>query len=110
MALWLAGGVQPSGFQSAAGMRMANAPIIIEQKYRAPMTTKVWTTPTAVGVLKCFIRATDMGEAMNAPPTATPARSADRRRETRSEEHTSELQSLMRISYAAFCLNKKHTT
>src|SRR3546814_7517856 len=27
---------------------------------------------------------------------------------TRSEEHTSELQSLMRISYAVFCLNKKH--
>src|SRR3546814_5335948 len=30
--------------------------------------------------------------------------------EDRSEEHTSELQSLMRISYAVFCLNKKHTT
>src|SRR3546814_6000935 len=27
----------------------------------------------------------------------------------RSEEHTSELQSLMRISYAVFCLNKKST-
>src|SRR3546814_8812775 len=27
----------------------------------------------------------------------------------RSEEHTSELQSLMRISYAVFCLNKKTT-
>src|SRR3546814_10263990 len=27
--------------------------------------------------------------------------------EWRSEEHTSELQSLMRISYAVFCLNKK---
>src|SRR3546814_8972813 len=26
---------------------------------------------------------------------------------SRSEEHTSELQSLMRISYAVFCLNKK---
>src|SRR3546814_9205968 len=26
----------------------------------------------------------------------------------RSEEHTSELQSLMRISYAGFCFNKKH--
>src|SRR3546814_3674425 len=26
----------------------------------------------------------------------------------RSEEHTSELQSLMRISYAVFCLNTKH--
>src|SRR3546814_1744301 len=28
----------------------------------------------------------------------------------RSEEHTSELQSLMRISYAVFCLNKKKQT
>src|SRR3546814_2014768 len=27
----------------------------------------------------------------------------------RSEEHTSELQSLMRISYAVFCLQKKNT-
>src|SRR3546814_3826657 len=30
--------------------------------------------------------------------------------EERSEEHTSELQSLMRISYAVFCLKKKNTT
>src|SRR3546814_2755317 len=29
------------------------------------------------------------------------------RHHLRSEEHTSELQSLMRISYAVFCLNKK---
>src|SRR3546814_7198796 len=29
-------------------------------------------------------------------------------REQRSEEHTSELQSLMRISYAVFCLKKKN--
>src|SRR3546814_6739571 len=28
----------------------------------------------------------------------------------RSEEHTSELQSLMRISYAVFCLKKKNNT
>src|SRR3546814_1506224 len=33
--------------------------------------------------------------------------SFDVRDEFRSEEHTSELQSLMRISYAGFCLNKK---
>src|SRR3546814_6221569 len=36
----------------------------------------------------------------------------DRRRDEsaeRSEEHTSELQSLMRISYAVFCLKKKKT-
>src|SRR3546814_3530193 len=31
-----------------------------------------------------------------------------RLRELRSEEHTSELQSLMRISYAAFCLTNKN--
>src|SRR3546814_7870525 len=37
--------------------------------------------------------------------TARPARM----RAPRSEEHTSELQSLMRISYAVFCLKKKNT-
>src|SRR3546814_6068556 len=33
-----------------------------------------------------------------------------RERNGRSEEHTSELQSLMRISYAVFCLKKKKKT
>src|SRR3546814_7353643 len=33
----------------------------------------------------------------------------ERRHAVRSEEHTSELQSLMRISYAVFCLKKKNT-
>src|SRR3546814_6033686 len=37
-----------------------------------------------------------LGNAINAAP--------------RSEEHTSELQSLMRISYDVFCLTKKNTT
>src|SRR3546814_7652879 len=35
------------------------------------------------------------------------AATCDSHRSTRSEEHTSELQSLMRISYAVFCLKKK---
>src|SRR3546814_6215103 len=35
---------------------------------------------------------------------------AEERPFDRSEEHTSELQSLMRISYAVFCLKKKHNT
>src|SRR3546814_7122903 len=52
-------------------------------------------------------------------PELLPARSCSRRESARirtnlqfrSEEHTSELQSLMRISYAVFCLKKKkHTT
>src|SRR3546814_10117016 len=41
-----------------------------------------------------------------------PRRNYDRplyRPSPRSEEHTSELQSLMRISYAVFCLNTKNT-
>src|SRR3546814_2092513 len=44
-------------------------------------------------------------------PTAGDAGAAARksRRRQRSEEHTSELQSLMRISYAVFCLKKKTT-
>src|SRR3546814_5668566 len=35
-------------------------------------------------------------------------RSLETHMKTRSEEHTSELQSLMRISYAVFCLKKKN--
>src|SRR3546814_4748944 len=43
-----------------------------------------------------------------ARPALCRGRSGTRRRiEGRSEEHTSELQSLMRISYAVFCLKKK---
>src|SRR3546814_2552433 len=37
-------------------------------------------------------------------------RAAERLSQGRSEEHTSELQSLMRISYAVFCLKKKTKT
>src|SRR3546814_4263504 len=41
----------------------------------------------------------------------TPGSSEDSKRDRvlRSEEHTSELQSLMRTSYAVFCLKKKKT-
>src|SRR3546814_8917609 len=45
-----------------------------------------------------------------APPPFFPPLAATKcpeRDELRSEEHTSELQSLMRISYAVFCLKKK---
>src|SRR3546814_8137638 len=38
---------------------------------------------------------------------ADAGRAAPAGRDRRSEEHTSELQSLMRISYAVFCLKKK---
>src|SRR3546814_4096859 len=45
-------------------------------------------------------------------PRAAPASaghaSSHKNQKNRSEEHTSELQSLMRISYAVFCLKKKN--
>src|SRR3546814_7807185 len=43
-------------------------------------------------------------------PSANTPTSVYTRDTQRSEEHTSELQSLMRISYAVFCLKKKKTT
>src|SRR3546814_5763532 len=42
-------------------------------------------------------------------PLSTTSVSGDPTTERRSEEHTSELQSLMRISYAVCCLKKKNT-
>src|SRR3546814_10875559 len=42
-------------------------------------------------------------------PRLHPAARQSRPGQWRSEEHTSELQSLMRISYAVFCLKKKKT-
>src|SRR3546814_3440274 len=45
-----------------------------------------------------------LAEQVNSKPYYLPSRPV---RPPRSEEHTSELQSLMRISYAVFCLKKK---
>src|SRR3546814_7741821 len=50
--------------------------------------------------LKLLFHATDGSGASNIDLTAA----------ARSEEHTSELQSLMRSSYAVFCLKKKKST
>src|SRR3546814_7659364 len=62
------------------------------------------------GVLRCilpytiFLKLRDMGGIL--PPYDEQFREVEM---DRSEEHTSELQSLMRISYAVFCLKKKIT-
>src|SRR3546814_8204275 len=48
------------------------------------------------------------GKESSSPPHGPPSRGHPPARiVSRSEEHTSELQSLMRISYAVFCLKKK---
>src|SRR3546814_8074909 len=48
-----------------------------------------------------------MSPAKDMASRASSRRSRSAPRSRRSEEHTSELQSLLRISYAVFCLNKK---
>src|SRR3546814_4543844 len=67
----------------------------------------------AIAVRAAHRRAADFAQPATARrrrwlwPSAQPARLLDDDRGIRSEEHTSELQSLMRISYAVFCLKTK---
>src|SRR3546814_6861095 len=83
-------------------------------KISALMLSRVTTTGTNSweGVLKSVVSASGVSPFSNL--TATFAAAAATISEGfeivlywRSEEHTSELQSLMRISYAVFCLKKK---
>src|SRR3546814_5950085 len=55
------------------------------------------------------VRGGPLGDWSGLPGNAKRIRHAKRALD-RSEEHTSELQSLMRISYAVFCLKTKHDT
>src|SRR3546814_5501272 len=48
------------------------------------------------------------GDATTLSDAALARRRSEAEKDARSEEHTSELQSLMRISYAVFCLKKKN--
>src|SRR3546814_3488967 len=77
--------------------------------FRSQRQRRIFLTERAVGA--------DGQQPLAAPPPATCDRQPPRRRayidETatvRSEEHTSELPSLMRISYAVFCLKTKTTS
>src|SRR3546814_5881899 len=54
-----------------------------------------------------FLPAADVRAALDGAKPDTSRLAQELLDEQRSEEHTSELQSLMRISYAVFCLKKK---
>src|SRR3546814_4669657 len=73
------------------------------RSYR-PCPPSQLSSRTAAG--KSAARTVDV-PAGGAVGTATLCAAASRAPSARSEEHTSELQSLMRISYAVFCLKKK---
>src|SRR3546814_2263089 len=69
----------------------------------APTSTYWRLLASCLGVTKPVLTSSTSATGVsNAKPKATKI--------VRSEEHTSELQSLMRISYAVFCLKKKKNT
>src|SRR3546814_5418590 len=59
------------------------------------------------GASDCKSRPRAHRPATHRPPARMPDLGGQRQSDLRSEEHTSELPSLMRISYAVFCLKKK---
>src|SRR3546814_9486571 len=61
-----------------------------------------------LGIIEAITKLSIANEADRRPSGCYGA--CDRGFSWRSEEHTSELQSLMRISYAVFCLKKKKNT
>src|SRR3546814_9336038 len=71
---------------------------------RRPRSTRTYTLFPYTTRFRSNARAVRGGDARGADPARIGA--AD---EERSEEHTSELQSLMRTSYAVFGLNKKRS-
>src|SRR3546814_7631375 len=84
-----------------------------------PPITKLWRvlalggsfpTCTGGGIAKTKYKKPDDGRPGRLTVTWTDGRQQTYYQPRRSEEHTSELQSLMRNSYAVFCLKKKKTT
>src|SRR3546814_3257672 len=78
-----------------------------------PYTTLFRSAPGAVipvDVLQTALASARRDDAEHRLHAVVPGPRQIGKRQVRSEEHTSELQSLMRISYAVFCLKKKKTT
>src|SRR3546814_1615393 len=79
--------------------------------FRSRCGWRAWWALTAVlrvesrGVAVRWRRS--LGHPGRSPPIGRSAHGLRDSQDSRSEEHTSELQSLMRISYAVFCLKKK---
>src|SRR3546814_3109890 len=78
---------------------------------QANLAEKVVRSPVLAPVLAPLLAFPDFASSAKARPSARwSAVSKLSARRVRSEEHTSELQSLMRISYAVFCLQTKNSS
>src|SRR3546814_1925723 len=87
----------PEVCYEAAGFKITRSePVAFDVGLRAPLTGR-YVVAEAAYRKEAILYWTRIGDAL---PVSR----------LRSEEHTSELQSLMRISYAVFCLKKKNIT
>src|SRR3546814_5603994 len=93
-------------FAAPACSRSATA-ITSSTAFLAPAPTRIATFSPALSTSAARCRSTSVGTTVGGvqptPEKTAPCFLGG----SRSEEHTSELQSLMRISYAVFCLKKK---
>src|SRR3546814_6803192 len=96
--------VHEAGDQNTVTRASASEGALEVARYRRSLQSISSTVPSAPS----SIAPVRLGpENTNAPAmNGLSAPSTGRNWRSRSEEHTSELQSLMRISYAAFCLHK----
>src|SRR3546814_9429893 len=87
--------------------RLRKVPGVIEAEVSAAGTMRVEfkRSQTSIDLIRKALADMGVSQKSSAATAAAPAG----RGPSRSEEHTSELQSLMRISYAVFCLKKKTT-
>src|SRR3546814_3579163 len=78
--------------------------------FRIDDTSTIGSDTIVLATSRESVGPVSMNAIPNSPPikrlTIEPAESSVSRQSRRSEEHTSELQSLMRNSYAVFCLKK----
>src|SRR3546814_9616536 len=79
------------------------------QRTQQQMATDAAIAPWALRQAKASALAAEVGLQDKLKPKIDPATAGRLANLKRSDEHTSELQSLMRISYAVFCLKKKTT-
>src|SRR3546814_9745196 len=87
-------------FRSRSGIAEVHPPGVAGEAHAA-----VEVDRAVIDRARDFVGAAVVGEGI-----VEEERPAERTRALRSEEHTSELQSLMRHSYAVFCLKKKNET
>src|SRR3546814_7651517 len=93
-----------------AGVQTCALPISVQRHWDAPfqrLFIAVWHGSVMATATEHLAKLAVLIDAENMSPKIV---SGLFKEIARSEEHTSELQSLMRISYAVFCLKKKKNT